>query len=324
MLYHAQHGVVVNENQWHGECHWPSNHIERDERPNMAKTYIPYGGVVITRADALAAGLTRFFTGKPCKHGHLSERTSVNGGCIACNAITALALYHDETPEQRAERNERTKAWKDAHREQVRAEGRAYSQAHREQANAWKAANREKINAAERESRLRDPETHKARTARYLATDKAKAVRKAYYDANAETIKQRTKDWAAQNPDRVVENYKKYYEVNKERVVAKVAEWHAANPDGQRTRGRNYRAKLHAAEGSHTREQIAALHDSQGGKCVYCRVSLKNGYHADHIKPLSKGGSNWIANIQLTCGPCNNRKRATDPIQFAQRLGRLL
>jgi 5-methylcytosine-specific restriction endonuclease McrA len=279
---------------------------------------------VITRADALAAGLTRFFTGKPCKHGHLSERTSVNGGCIACNAITALALYHDETPEQRAERNERTKAWKDAHREQVRAEGRAYSQAHREQANAWKAANREKINAAERESRLRDPETHKARTARYLATDKAKAVRKAYYDANAETIKQRTKDWAAQNPDRVVENYKKYYEVNKERVVAKVAEWHAANPDGQRTRGRNYRAKLHAAEGSHTREQIAALHDSQGGKCVYCRVSLKNGYHADHIKPLSKGGSNWIANIQLTCGPCNNRKRATDPIQFAQRLGRLL
>ena len=182
----------------------------------MAKPYIPYDGVVITRADALAAGLTRFFTGKPCKHGHLSERTSCNGGCIACNTITALALYHDETPEQRAERNERTKAWKDAHREQVRAEGRAYSQAHREQANAWKAANREKLNAAERESRLRDPETHKARTARYLATDKAKAVRRAYYLANVETIKQRTKDWAAQNPERVVENHKKYYEANKE------------------------------------------------------------------------------------------------------------
>jgi 5-methylcytosine-specific restriction endonuclease McrA len=290
----------------------------------MAKPYVPFTGQIVTRADALASGLTRFFTGKPCKHGHLSERTSVNGGCIACNAITALALYHDETPEKRAERNERTKVWKDAHREQVRAEGRAYSQAHREQANAWKAANRDKLNAAERESRLRDPETHKARTARYLATDKAKAVRKAYYLANVETIKQRTKDWAAQNPNRVVENQKKYYAVNRDHIVSKVAEWNAANPDGPRTRGRNYRAKLYAAEGSHTREQIQALYASQDGKCVYCRVSLKGGYHADHIKPLSKGGSNWITNIQLTCGPCNNRKRATDPIEFAQRLGRLI
>jgi len=171
---------------------------------------------------------------------------------------------------------------------------------------------------------LRDPERYRSYVDRYLASDKGKEARKAYYDANAETYRKSARDWAKENPDRVVENHKKYYAANKERVVAKVAEWHAANPDGQRTRGRNYRAKLHAAEGSHTREQIQALHDSQGGKCVYCRVSLKNGYHADHIKPLSKGGSNWITNIQLTCGPCNNRKRATDPIEFAQRLGRLL
>jgi hypothetical protein len=205
--------MIVNESQWAlGTARWLSDHPEQDECPNMAKPYIPYDGVVITRADALAAGLTRFFTGKPCKHGHLSERTSANGGCIACNAITAVALYHAETPEQRAERNERTKVWKDAHRDQVRAEGRAYSQAHREQANAWKAANRDKLNAAERESRLRDPETHKARTARYLATDKAKAVRQAYYVANVETIKRRVKDWAEQNPDRILENRKKHYE----------------------------------------------------------------------------------------------------------------
>ena len=120
------------------------------------------------------------------------------------------------------------------------------------------------------------------------------------------------------------ETRKNYYEANRDKVFARVAEWNAANPDGQRTRARNYRAKLHAAEGSHTAAEIKALHKAQKGKCVYCRTSLGASYHADHIVALSKGGSNRIANIQLTCGPCNNRKRAADPIDFARRLGRLL
>jgi len=169
-----------------------------------------------------------------------------------------------------------------------------------------------------------DPAKVKARVARYVNSPKGIATRRAYCLAHSKEAVQRVKEWKEQNPERALENRARYYEINKGHIVAKVADWNVANPDGQRTRSRNYRAKLYAAEGSHTREQIAALHDSQGGKCVYCRVSLKNGYHADHIKPLSKGGSNWIANIQLTCGPCNNRKRATDPIEFAQRLGRLL
>lgn len=39
---------------------------------------------VITRRDAHAQALTRFYTGVPCVHGHYSERYTVNGACIAC------------------------------------------------------------------------------------------------------------------------------------------------------------------------------------------------------------------------------------------------
>src|SRR5690242_21386803 len=39
---------------------------------------------IVTRAEAKAAGSTRYFTGKPCKYGHLAERTTASGECAEC------------------------------------------------------------------------------------------------------------------------------------------------------------------------------------------------------------------------------------------------
>jgi hypothetical protein len=44
--------------------------------------------VVISRQEARAQGLKRFFTGVPCKHGHIAVRIVRNYNCIACAAIT--------------------------------------------------------------------------------------------------------------------------------------------------------------------------------------------------------------------------------------------
>lgn len=38
---------------------------------------------IIQRNNAKALGLKRYFSGKPCPHGHISER-NICGGCIAC------------------------------------------------------------------------------------------------------------------------------------------------------------------------------------------------------------------------------------------------
>ena len=40
---------------------------------------------VISRASARAAGLKRYFTGKPCKRGHAVERLVANAQCVTCH-----------------------------------------------------------------------------------------------------------------------------------------------------------------------------------------------------------------------------------------------
>jgi len=41
---------------------------------------------LVTRSEALAQGLLRYFTGKPCGRGHVAERSTSNRGCLQCHA----------------------------------------------------------------------------------------------------------------------------------------------------------------------------------------------------------------------------------------------
>lgn len=57
----------------------------------------------MTRKEAKAQGLLRYFTGTACKHGHRAERFTSNGVCVECNDMhnqkrygTVLALYREE------------------------------------------------------------------------------------------------------------------------------------------------------------------------------------------------------------------------------------
>lgn len=40
---------------------------------------------IITRAEAKAQGLVRYFTGVPCKHGHMCERLVRSATCVECS-----------------------------------------------------------------------------------------------------------------------------------------------------------------------------------------------------------------------------------------------
>jgi len=76
---------------------------------------------IITRAEAKAKGLPNYFTGKPCKNGHIAPRRTVNSGCCACQ--TLYAMRYEQSLEGRAARERyrqlpETKAAQKAYRQQ--------------------------------------------------------------------------------------------------------------------------------------------------------------------------------------------------------------
>jgi hypothetical protein len=55
---------------------------------------------IISRKEAMERGLKYYFTGKPCKHGHIFERLVSNHGCLYCLRERAKA-YDKKMREKR-------------------------------------------------------------------------------------------------------------------------------------------------------------------------------------------------------------------------------
>ena len=75
----------------------------------------------------------------------------------------------------------------------------------------------------------------------------------------------------------------------------------------QSQQSRKRRAARHASPGSLTAGEFAALCDSYGNRCLACG-DTEAALEADHVVPLTRGGSDDIDNIQPMCGSCNRKK----------------
>lgn len=193
----------------------------------------------------------------------------------------------------------------------------------REWASVYRVAEREKVNAVVRlanaKRRAAEPETVREGARRRMAE---------WRDANPEKEFQRSRAYGEANREKIAERARAYRAANPEKSRASANKWRAANPEtyaqisaqGSRTR----RARKRAAEGSHTVDDIQRIFEAQNGKCALCRAKVGKKFHVDHIKPLSKGGSNAARNLQILCSACNIRKGASDPLVHARSLGLLL
>ena len=150
---------------------------------------------IITRASAKALGLPRYFTNKPCKHGHVALRIVANGICTEC-VKTIEAKHRDSHREKFREKwcraskkaqqvdperqNSRRRRWAEANPDKVREKskrwalanpdrkrehGRKWLAAHPGKTLKWRRANPDgvrKHNHTRRARRLNAPGSHTA------------------------------------------------------------------------------------------------------------------------------------------------------------------
>jgi hypothetical protein len=87
---------------------------------------------IISRKEAKARGLKQYFTGKPCKRGHISKRLLSTGVCLECSKISCSNFYVENKEYNRIRRNN----WRKNNKE------------HSNKKNIeWKKNNKHKVNA---------------------------------------------------------------------------------------------------------------------------------------------------------------------------------
>ena len=185
--------------------------------------------------------------------------------------------------------------------------------------------NKEKNNARNKLNRESNPIIYaeKQKLYRIKHLEKRKDYEKVKYQNNKDDYKNKATIWAKQNPKKRAEIRKKWRDNNLELAKCIEKKCLINNPAIARARTNNRRARVKGAIGSFNTYQIKDLLLKQKSKCACCKEKLNKTYHADHIEPLARGGSNDIRNIQLLCPQCNWQKGAKDPIEFMQSKGLL-
>lgn len=114
---------------------------------------------LISRKEAKARGLARYFTGVACRHGHIAERLVSNWVCMVCACEKAHRQYVTDPEGREAKKaaDQKRRAYFERYRKQHRdryinhaVQWREKNQDHAKAlAKEWKAANKDKISASE-------------------------------------------------------------------------------------------------------------------------------------------------------------------------------
>lgn len=157
----------------------------------------------------------------------------------------------------------------------------------------YKASHPEKASEYRRRYKENNPESFRAAKKRGA---------KLYRERHPEKVRELKRESAKRNRD----TERAWRRNNEDKVAASRRKWCELHPEQKAASSRNVRAQRKGAEGTHTPEEWRELCERYDNKCLCCNEVKP--LTVDHVIPLSKGGTNYIDNIQPLCKSCNCRK----------------
>jgi 5-methylcytosine-specific restriction endonuclease McrA len=179
----------------------------------------------------------------------------------------------------------------------------------------WVAQNPDKVKAKYSRFRIKNRDKRVAYSRQYYECNReaiaeyrksnAERYRK-WREEHREESRQWSRDHWAKNRERLLSDAKKYYEQNKTAFIIRA----------------NKRRTL--LVGDYTPQDIENLYDSQCGVCAGCLKELNGNYEIDHIMPLALDpAGDRLDNLQILCMPCNRKKHAKHPDEWALMVERI-
>lgn len=218
---------------------------------------------LISRQEAKAQGLKRYFTGEPCKHGHVSERLVSTRQCCVCSTERSQA------PEEKTRKAAVTAVWKAKNPEEAKA-----------RYDRWVKANPEKV---------------KIRRARYRENNRVLIRNRASqaYATEPTKVKARAFAWYQTHKDKAIKRIAAWRKANPEKVRAYGAMWAANNPHILAANCAQRRAaKKQATPIWADRQAIKKIYDD----CAFVSRVTGEKHHVDHRYPLQ---SDWVCGLHV-------------------------
>ena len=232
-----------------------------------------------TRKEARQEGLMYYFTGKPCKRGHICKRKTSSGSCVKC-CTGYTKKWYDNNPGKKSEYD---KKYYDEHQEDLVNYRKQYYE-----------ENKETILEKCRESYQKDPEPIKARSRKYHHLHKEQYQEQ--YEKNKEKYREQNKVWYEKNRNYTRSLARKRRKKNKSKFIQY---------------DRLYKSMRQQAQPKwlteHEKEQMILLYDQ--ARHLTKTTGIK--HTVDHIIPICNKkvcGLHVLQNLQILTQSENSSK----------------